>query len=66
MILLEASGKTFLEQTTIPVSVQSEYIVSLSVSVCALPIVVIEWSTLLPRIREVQASNLDPETGYPG
>jgi hypothetical protein len=28
-----------------------------------LPIVVVEWLTLL--LREVPSSNLDPETGYP-
>jgi hypothetical protein len=30
-----------------------------------LPNVVVEWLTLLLRIREVPVSNLDPETGCP-
>jgi hypothetical protein len=29
-----------------------------------LPTVVVEWLTLLLRIREVPGSNLGPETGY--
>jgi hypothetical protein len=28
-----------------------------------LPNVMFEWLTLLPRIRDVRGSNLDPETG---
>jgi hypothetical protein len=29
------------------------------------PNVVVEWVTLLLRVREVQHSNVGPETGYP-
>jgi hypothetical protein len=36
-----------------------------TVSTCETPNVVVEWPTILLRVREVPGSNLGPETGYP-
>jgi hypothetical protein len=36
-----------------------------ALSIFASPNVVVEWLTLLLRIREISGSNLGPKTGYP-